>query len=59
MNTLYLDFIEQNPDYAPKSKLTISKIKFYKWLESYSKFLSGAVNSDRDAMGKWIMFEED
>jgi hypothetical protein len=59
MNTLYLDFIEQNPDYAPKSKLTISKIKFYKWLESYSKFLSGVVNSDRDAMGKWIMFEED
>jgi hypothetical protein len=58
MNTLYLDFIEQNPDYAPKSKLTISKIKFYKWLESYSKFLSGRVDSDRDAMGKWIMFEE-
>ena len=58
MNTLYLDFIEQNPDYAPKSKLTISKIKFYKWLESYSKFLSGRVESDRDAMGKWIMFEE-
>ena len=57
MNTLYLDFIEQNPDYAPKSKLTISKIKFYKWLESYSKFLSGRVESDRDAMGKWIMFE--
>jgi hypothetical protein len=57
MNTLYLDFIEQNPDYAPKSKLTISKIKFYKWLESYSKFLSGRVDSDRDAMGKWIMFE--
>jgi len=56
--TLYYDFIEENPDYGPKSKFTISRNKFYNWLDAYSKYLSKNINDGRDNVGKWIMFEE-
>jgi hypothetical protein len=32
---VYLDFIQEYPDYAPKAKMTISRTKFYKWLVAY------------------------
>ena len=59
MQELYYNFIEENPDYAPKSKFTISRNRFYKWLYAYSRYLSGSVIEGRDALGKWIVFEKE
>lgn len=55
---LYFDFINEYPDYGPKSKLTISRTKFYKWLNSFAMFKYG-VNPEegRDQNGRWIVFK--
>ena len=58
MQDLYYNFIEENPDYAPKSKFTISRNRFYKWIYAYSKYLYGDVIEGRDMVGKWILFKE-
>ena len=52
---LYMDFIADNPDFAPKAKMTVSRTKFYQWLTYYSVFKTG-VNPDegKDHNGKWI-----
>jgi hypothetical protein len=51
----YYDFISEYPDYAPKSKMTISRTKFNKWVLSYGKFIAGKnITEGRDAQGKWI-----
>jgi len=51
----YYDFISEYPDYAPKSKMTISRTKFNKWVLSYGKFISGKnITEGRDAQGKWM-----
>jgi hypothetical protein len=57
VNDLYVDFTNEYPDYAPKSKMTISRQRFNKWLVAYAYFkyecepLTG-----RDKIGKWIEF---
>ena len=52
---LYIDFIEQNPDYAPNAKMTISRTKFYKWLVAYCVHKYGIVPEEgRDAIGRWM-----
>jgi hypothetical protein len=52
---LYLEFIAEYPDYGPKSKLTISRTKFYKWLVSYCMFKEGVMPEEgRDQLGRWI-----
>lgn len=54
---LYLDFVEDNPDFAPKSKFTVSRTKFYKWLSAYSVYKYNCKpEEDRDAQGRWIRF---
>lgn len=54
---LYNEFIQDNPDYAPRAKMTISRQKFYKWLISYGEFLDGVTFEEgRDRDGRWIMF---
>jgi len=54
---LYSSFIDDNPDYAPKAKLTISRTRFYKWLTSYGIFRSGERPEEgRDQRGRWIVF---
>ena len=54
-HSLYLEFIEEYPDYAPKAKMTISRTRFYKWLVSYALFKEGiAPEEGRDAQGRWI-----
>lgn len=54
---LFNDFIIDNPDFAARSKRTISRIEFNKWLDSYSSFLSGSKPiSGKDKIGKWIKF---
>lgn len=58
-NDLYFDFIEEYPDYGPKSKLTISRTRFYKWLVSYSVFKEGIIPEEgRDMTGRWIIFKK-
>ena len=55
MSSLYLEFIEQYPDYAPKAKLTISRIKFNKWMTSYAVYKSGVSPQEgRDSTGRWM-----
>jgi hypothetical protein len=56
---LYDDFVDDNPDFAPRSKKTVSRIEFYRWLTnfgSYSKDI--VVEEGRDRMGRWIIFKE-
>ena len=56
-NDLYLDFIDENPDFAPKAKMTISRNRFNKWLVAYSLFQFNCPPSEgRDNVGRWIEF---
>jgi hypothetical protein len=55
-NDLYNDFVNEYPDYGPKSKMTISRTRFYKWLIAYGLFKYGiAPEEGRDMMGRWII----
>ena len=55
---LYFDFVSEYPDYGPKSKMTISRTKFYKWLNSYAIFKYGSTPEEgRDQNGRWIVFK--
>ena len=55
---LYLDFIKDNPDFAPKAKMTISRTVFYKWLNSFGVFSKDCdVEEGRSNQGRWIMFK--
>ena len=55
---LYDDFINEHPDFAPKSKFTISRNKFWSWIRSYSifkydiEFVEG-----RNMNGRYIEFK--
>ena len=54
---LYNDFVEDNPDYAPKSKMTVSRNRFVKWLLAYSEFKFGIEpEQGRESSGRWIRF---
>jgi len=54
---LYLDFIMENPDFAPKAKMTISRTEFYKWLTAYGIYETGLTPIEgRDGNGRWIKF---
>jgi hypothetical protein len=54
-NEVYFDFIGEYPDYGPKSKMTISRQRFYKWLHSYAVYKTGqAPLEGRDMTGRWI-----
>jgi len=58
-NELYADFIEEYPDYAPKAKMTISRNRFYKWLNSFSLHKYNVkIEEGRDERGKWIIIHE-
>ena len=54
---LYIDFIQDNPDFQPKAKRTISRTEFYNWLISYGIFISGVKPIEgRSSTGMWIKF---
>ena len=56
-NDLYLDFVDENPDFAPKAKMTVSRTKFNKWLLAYSEYEYGCLPEEgRDGPGKWLRF---
>ena len=58
MNDLYYEFIEEYPDYGPKAKMTISRTRFYKWLNAYCLFKYNiAPDEGRDGTGKWIIIK--
>jgi hypothetical protein len=58
-NDLYFDFINEYPDYGPKAKMTISRTRFYKWLNSYALFQEGiAPTEGRDDKGRWIIINK-
>jgi len=55
LNEMYFDFVNEYPDYAPKSKMTISRQRFYKWIHAYCVFKTGIKPFEgRDMTGKWI-----
>ena len=56
---LYNSFIDEYPDYGPKARMTISRTKFYKWLQSYAMFKYGvAAEEGRDSIGRWIRWKK-
>lgn len=56
---LYYDFIEEYPDFAPKAKMTISRTKFYKWLNSYALYKEGVKPEiGRDIQGKYMIIKK-
>jgi hypothetical protein len=59
-NEMYFDFINEYPDYGPKSKMTISRQRFYKWLHAYCVYKTGAPPIEgKDMIGRWFMMEEE
>jgi hypothetical protein len=58
-NDLYYNFCDEYPDYGPKSKMTISRTKFYKWLIAYALFKEGVMPEEgRDQQGRWIIIKK-
>lgn len=54
---LYMDFIQDNPDFAPKAKRTISRTEFYRWLSYFGTFKKGViVKEGRATQGRWIIY---
>ena len=57
-NDLYEDFVDNYPDYGPRSRMTVSRQKFWKWIMSYSMFTSGSMPEEgRDMIGKWLVLK--
>ena len=55
---IYNEFVKDNPDFAPKAKMTISRTVFYKWLISYGDYNKDVeVKESRSSQGRWIMFK--
>jgi len=58
-NTLYQNFISEYPDYGPKSRLSITQVRFNKWLTAYAVYKTGAQpEKGRDATGRWIRLKK-
>jgi len=54
---LYSDFVEDNPDFAPKAKMTVSRTRFNKWLVAFSQFKYGCDPEEgRTNSVRWIRF---
>ena len=55
-NELYFDFIEEYPDYGPKAKMTISRTRFYKWINAFCSYRYQIPPEEgRDSSGKWLI----
>ena len=53
-----MDFIQDNPDFAPKAKRTISRIEFYKWLVYFGNFDDKIkIEEGRSRQGRLIMYK--
>ena len=52
---MYYEFTSDYPDYAPKSKMQISRMKFSKWMVAYAVYATSRQPEEgRDSMGKWM-----
>ena len=57
-NEMYYEFVNEYPDYGPKSKMTISRIRFYKWLHAFCIYKAGVPPEEgRDTTGRWFMIK--
>ena len=55
---LYYDFTDTYPDFGPKSKNTVSRQKFHRWLELYGEYKYFAKPlMDRKREGNVIVFK--
>ncbi len=55
---LYGDFVQDNPDFAPKARLTISRQLFYKWLVYFGNYKKDLkVEEGRSGLGRWIIYK--
>ena len=55
---LYDDFVEEYPDYAPKSKFTVPRRRFYNWVKAYSLYNFGTeLEESRDLGGRYFIFK--
>ena len=55
-NDLYDNFVREYPDYGPSSRMSMSRTRFYKWLNSYAMFKEGVPPEEgRDARGRWLI----
>jgi hypothetical protein len=55
---LYGDFVQDNPDFAPKAKMTISRQLFYKWLVYFGNYKKDIiVEEGRTGLGRWVMYK--
>ena len=58
-NELYLDFVNEYPDYSPRAKMSISRIRFNKWLHSFCLYKEGVPPEEgKDLNGKWLMIKQ-
>jgi len=58
-NELYLDFVQEYPDYSPRAKMSISRIRFNKWLYSFCMYKEGVPPEEgKDLNGKWIIMKQ-
>jgi hypothetical protein len=58
-NELYSNFVDENPDYGLRGRMTISRTKFYKWLIAYAIYKEGIMpEGDRDHIGRWIIIRK-
>jgi hypothetical protein len=54
---LYSDFVNEYPDYAARSKHSISRNRFYKWLSAYGLYRYKKLPIEgRSQEGRWIKF---
>jgi hypothetical protein len=51
---LYDDFVSDYPDFAPKSKMSISRTRFSKWVNSYCVFKTGIQPEEGRDTARWI-----
>ena len=55
---LYIDFVDDNPDFGPKAKMTVSRTRFYKWLTAWNNYKYDCNPEEgRDSTGRWIRFQ--
>jgi hypothetical protein len=55
---LYKDFIEENPDFAPRSKDTVSRIKFYQWVKKFCLYYYKVeAEEGKDLGGRYFYFK--
>lgn len=51
---LYDDFVNDYPDFAPKSKMSISRTRFNKWISSYCVYKTGSVPEEGRDTHRWV-----